>query len=245
MHFLILFIELTWADDDACKIIISGGERREIVVENGKRMLRTNVVKPGTNYCPIKYCLSFHLKSTKFHCFFSKILPEKGLILEKTRFVFSDSLSAETITLKNNTDNILNNTEIDADQRFLSNIPSERSGHKLILFHYEPMLIGGKIAYERRLLTLPETYIYNGTTKDWTLTEPMNFPVRKYHSGILNHSKLVKNIFHILAEIFRNGPYSGTAWVCGGEYFDLNKRTKKYELFVRVNTGSEPEIRLY
>ena len=37
---------------------------------------------------------------------------------------------------------------------------------------------------------------------------------------------------YYLAEIFRNGPYSGTAWVCGGEYYDLNKRSKQYELLV-------------
>ena len=35
-----------------------------------------------------------------------------------------------------------------------------------------------------------------------------------------------------LAEVFRNGPYSGTAWVCGGEYFELNKKTRIYELYV-------------
>ena len=48
------------------------------------------------------------------------------------------------------------------------------------------------------------------------MTAPMNFPIRRYHA----------------AEIFRAGPYSGTVWVCGGEYLEINKRTKKEEMIV-------------
>jgi len=65
MYIFIFFIELTWADDDACKIIVSGGERREIVVENGKRTLRTKILEKGIFLSHYPICLKNCICSIK------------------------------------------------------------------------------------------------------------------------------------------------------------------------------------
>jgi hypothetical protein len=50
------------------------------------------------------------------------------------------------------------------------------------------MLIGGRVpqAKKRTLEHQSEAYIFNRSVSDWMMTDPMNFPIRKFHAGQLH-----------------------------------------------------------
>ena len=109
-------------------------------------------------------------------------------------------------------------------------LPSKRAGHKLTLWHDIPMLTGGEIYAAQRELNTSECYLKDNQQKIitkgseatdeqisvWQLLPDMNEGPRKYHSMV----------------VFRNSPFSGTAWVCGGELWKRAKASGKLMLEV-------------
>ena len=47
MYFLFIFFRLAESEDNSCRVIISGGEKRDVIVTDGKRQLRRNLLNPG------------------------------------------------------------------------------------------------------------------------------------------------------------------------------------------------------
>ena len=109
-------------------------------------------------------------------------------------------------------------------------LPSKRAGHKLTLWHNIPILTGGELTAAQRELKSSECYLKDSqqeiVKKDpdltdeevspWQLLPDMNEGPRQYHSMV----------------VFRNSPYSGTAWVCGGELWKRAKASGKLRLEV-------------
>ena len=72
-----------------------------------------------------------------------------------------------------------------------------------------------KVSPRQRALKFSEVWLYNSTIDSgaWMMVDKMMYPRRRFHSSIT----------------FRNGPVSGTVWVCGGEVYSYDKKELIYK----------------